>query len=236
MLFFNPSASWACAPRLVRKPPRSMCRLTVDHCQASRSTVKHDLFMPSLEHELSKLAKSKYFAILDLSNKYWQTALSKEWQECQLLVALDVVYTSTHVLHGTTDAVMYLQSTLAVLLPPSLREHILLCLDDNLIHSPAVKARYVAVSYTFFYCASYNFQIHPDRRTLFATTIRWCRRIIPTDGIVINPLGIRGTRNMNVPIIGADVQQFVCSMQWMRAELLKFSTLIRPLADILESV
>lgn len=41
---------------------------------------------------------------------------------------------------------------------------------------------------------------------------------------------------MSQPQTGADIQQFVCVMKWMRAAIPEFSTIIRPLAYLLEKV
>lgn len=38
------------------------------------------------------------------------------------------------------------------------------------------------------------------------------------------------------PETGVELQRFVCAMQWMRFPIPEFSLIVRPLADLLESV
>lgn len=135
---FNPSAAWACAPLLILKAGPVLVCFTVDLRPINRFTVRQQFPMPSPEHELVKLSRSGYFAVLDLSHGYWQHPLSKTSQECQSFIASDGIYIPTRVLRGTTNAVMYLQATLAALMPDELRPNILWWWDDIHIHSKTV--------------------------------------------------------------------------------------------------
>ena len=89
MAYSNPTSPWACAPLLVPKPGPARFRFTVDLRPVNAFTVKHQYPMPNLEHELTKLSASKYFAPFDLSNGYWQLALDKEAQALQSFITPD---------------------------------------------------------------------------------------------------------------------------------------------------
>lgn len=131
---------------------------------------------------------------------------------------------------------MYLQATLAALLPDSLRSNVLWWLDDILIHAETVTEHFNAVSLFFSFCVQHNFKMHPGKCTLFATSIRWCGRVISADGISFDPRRMEGIRNLSQLETGAELQQFVCAMQWMRMGIPEFSSLVRPLAELLEIV
>ncbi len=93
--------------------------------------------MPHLENELTKLANATCFAKFDLSRGYWQFELEAPSQETQSFIIPDGAF-SLRVLHGTINAVTYLQSTLARFLPRKLNKSILFWLDDVLIYSSSV--------------------------------------------------------------------------------------------------
>lgn len=129
---------------------------------------------------------------------------------------------------------MYLQSTWAALLVDDLRKNNLWCLDDILIHSETIEDHMRNFSLFFDFLKQYNFKLHPCKRTLFTTIIRWCGRVIFSDGILFHPRRIDGIQQMSRPETGADLQRFVCAMQWMRYAIPEFSSIIPPLADLLK--
>ena len=71
MAYANPMSAWACAPLPVPKPGPARLRFTVDVRPVNKFTVKHQFPMPNIEHGLSKLTGSRYFATFDLSHGYW---------------------------------------------------------------------------------------------------------------------------------------------------------------------
>ena len=94
--------------------------------------------MPNLEQELTKLTDSRFFATFDLSHGYWQLPLDRNSQEVQSFITPDVIYSPTRVLHGTTNAVIHFQSSLAEITTPELRKRLLNWLDDTLLHDRTV--------------------------------------------------------------------------------------------------
>lgn len=88
----------------------------------------------------------------------------------------------------------------------------------------------------FDFCLQRNLKLNPSKCVLFATSVRWCGRVISADGVRFDPRRIDGIRNMTLPSTGADLQQFVFAMQWMRNAIPEFITIIRPLSDLMESV
>lgn len=69
LAYQNPESKWACAPLLV--PQSSACfRFTVDLRLVNKYITRHQYSMQNLEHELTKLGKSKYSSTFDLSHGY----------------------------------------------------------------------------------------------------------------------------------------------------------------------
>lgn len=111
---------------------------TVDVRPGNKYTERIYFPMPNLEMELRKLQGTKYSAKFDLSHGYWQLPLQKESQECKSFITPDGILTPTRVLHGTTNAVTHLQSTITELIPNSLNKVTFFWLEDVHNHSPAI--------------------------------------------------------------------------------------------------
>jgi transposase InsO family protein len=236
MAYSNPTSPWACAPLLVPKPGAAKFRFTVDLRPVNRFTVRHQYPMPNIENELTKLGSSRFFATFDLSHGYWQLELDESSRVCQSFVTPDGIYTPTRVLHGTTNAVTHLQSALAEIIPDDLRPNLLYWLDDILIHAPAANLFIQAIEKFFSLCVQWNLKLHPAKCILYATEIRWCGRMLSASGIRYDPRRLEGLMSMAPPRTGADLQQFLCALQWLKQGIPNFTALVAPLHDILEIV
>ena len=235
MAYPNPTSIWACAPLLVPKPG-ARSRFTVVLQPVNVFTVRHHFPMPNLEHELSGLAGAVYFANFYMSHGYWQLLLALLSQECQSFITPDGIFTPTNVLHGTTNAVSHLQSSLTGIILNDLMDSILISLDDILLHAPTVEKLLQSVRSFFALCAKYNIKLHPAKCILFTKEVRWCGRLISAKGIRYDPRGLDGLLSMEPPTTGAHLQQFVCARQWVKQAIPNYTELVAPLQDFMERV
>lgn len=83
----------------------------------NESTVRHQYPMPILYHELTKLPKSRFYANFEFVQSHWELLLQPDSQACPSFITLDGGFSPTRVLHGTTNAVTHLQSSLTLTLP-----------------------------------------------------------------------------------------------------------------------
>lgn len=130
---------------------------------------------------------------------------------------------------------MYLRSTLAALLPNYLRFNTLWSWDDTLIQAATITDYLLTISRFFAFCLAYIFILHPSKCGLFATTILWCGWIMSQDGIHFDSQRFNSIHNMSYSRSGADLKQFVCSMQWMPV-VPHFLSVILTLIVLLEDV
>lgn len=232
----NPTSKWASAPLLVAKPGPSMYRFTVDLRPVNKYTIKYHYPMPHIEQELTKTQGSKVFCEVDFLHGYWQLPLAEKSQELMSIITPDGIMTPTRVPHGTTNATAHMQAQITKSIPEDLRAHVLSWVDDVLIHAKTFDELLGAIRRLFQVFVQLNFKLHPAKCNLFTKFVRWCGRIISEHGITFDPKRIDGLRGMETPSNGAQLQQFVCAMQWMRSAIPKFSELIKPLLDCMERV
>eukprot|EP00171_Calliarthron_tuberculosum_P022675 IDg22675t1 len=162
IVYLNPTAKWALAPLLVPKPGPAAFRFTVDLRPVNKYTVKQAITAPPIEIELHKLA-----------NSYG-------------------VYTPTRVMHGTANATAHMHSALQAAIPEDLHKSFLAWVDDILLHSKNVVGLLNATRKLFDMCKLHNMKLHLAKCTLYATSIRWCGRIISKDGIRFDPRSYKG--------------------------------------------
>lgn len=237
MAYPNPTSIWAAAPLLVPKPTSSNSfRFTVDLRLVNKYTKKQQYPMPNIENELSKLFGSTCYANFDLSSAYWQLPLHPDFQATQSFITPDGIFSPTRVLHGTTNAVTYLQSSLTNVIPATLSPHTLLWLDDILIHSQTPHSLLESISRFLSLCDKHNLRLHPEKCIIFTRRVRWCGRIIDGNGVTFDPRNLNGLQQMQSPTTGAQLQQFVCALQWVKSAVPNFSALTAPLHYFMEKV
>ena len=65
---------------------------------------------------------------------------------------------------------------------------------------------------------------------------KWCGRIISGSGVRHDPSRLSALQALPSPVNGADLQQFVCAVGWMRMSIPGFSAMVQPLTALLEKV
>lgn len=199
----NPTSPSACAALLVPNPGLVVFSFTVDLRPVNRFTISHQIPMPNLEQELTKIAGSKIYSTADFSHGYRQLQLVPASQESQSFITPDGFMYPIRVLHGNINAVMYLQSTLSSNFPDELRLYLLWWLNDILIHSTAIDNHLNDVRRLLQFCVVYNFKMHPSKCRLFHLSFRWCGRHISDAGTRLDPRRINGNLDWSTPTNGA---------------------------------
>ena len=227
----NPSSQWASAPLLVPKHGPVPFRFTVDLRPVNKFTIRHQYPMPNLEQELTKLSGSKYFANFDFSHAYWQLPLHPDSQSLHSFITPDGVFSPTRILHGTTNAVMHLQSSVEAILKTSLKRNTLLWLNDILIFSSTIDHLLELISEFIQLCKEYGLFLHRKKCLLITTSVRWCGRLIQPQGVTFDPSDSQGIFAIQKPTKGAQLQQFLCTLQWIRTTIPEFSEVTQPLRE-----
>jgi hypothetical protein len=71
---------------------------------------------------------------------------------------------------------------------------------------------------------------------LFATTVRYCGRLITKDGVRFDPINMEALQTMQEPQNGADLVQYVAAVNWMRSAIPNYSKRVAPLQEALAKV
>lgn len=161
MVYENLSSKWACAPLVVPKAGPAQWRFTVDLRPVNKFTILFAFQMPVVDEELPKLAKSKQYCNVNFTISYWQLLLHEDSREFQSWVTPDGIITPMRVPHGTTNAVLHLQSWMINTLPTDLRERVLLLVDYFLFHAETVKELLNKLEKFLNFFLMYHIKLHP---------------------------------------------------------------------------
>lgn len=132
--------------------------------------------MPNVVEELSKTARSRFFALVDFVHRYWQLLLALASKECQSFVTHENVFSPNRVLHGTKNAVLQLQAFLTKNLPVELKLKALLWVDYLMFHGEIEHGLIDNFAKYLRFFDAWNINLNPTKCVLFKTEAKWCGR------------------------------------------------------------
>ena len=231
----NINCAWMSCPHAVPKPGTEQFRFCLDMRRINDASEPIVWPMPHVDTVLSDLTHSTVYSKLDFSHGYWQIALDKDSQDCQSFGTDEGIWTPTRVLQGSKNSSAYFQGATSKIFSP-IRTSLLQWLDDWLIHAKTETKLLHVLSKFFSLCEDHNIKLNANKCSLFTKEVTWCGRKISADGIEFDPRRLSGLKEMNTPTNGAELQQFITSINWMRQAIPNYNHITAPLYDILEEV
>jgi len=234
LVYKNPEARWGSAPRVVPKKDGSL-RMTVDLRAVNEVTEPRSWPMPHQEAEMADLEGASCFFGLDGFKQYWQEDLAPNSREMLSIVTPAGIYTPTRVLMGATDAVAYTQEGMERVMAPLLNNGAKVWLDDVLGYARNEKELLDRLRMALGRCQEYGLKLHPSKCDFFLLVVKWCGKIISSKGVSHCPMRVQGLVDMQVPQTAADLQQFLCACNWMRASIPRYNEVVHDLSVLMET-
>lgn len=85
-------------------------------------------------------------------------------------------------------------------------------------------------------CRQYNLKIHAKKFHLFQKSVRWCGRIIESDGVRMDPAHLVTLTPMPPVTTGSELHQLFCLKHWIRTVISQCKEVVSPLTAALERV
>jgi Reverse transcriptase (RNA-dependent DNA polymerase) len=235
LVYKNTGAEWASPPLILPKPGPDQYRMSVDLRVPNASKEPTAWPMPNLQDELHDLHGSEVFVTLDFCQGYWQIPLHNNSQDCQSFISQDGVYTPTRVLHGTRNDTQHLQYVLVVMMDV-IKSNIKVSLDDCVLHTKTEDDLLATLNFFFKQCQEHGLKLHASKCVLFASTVRYCGRLITKDCVRFNPKNMEALLTMQEPQNGADLGQYVAAVSWKRSAISNYSKRVASLQAALAKV
>ncbi|GMF41276.1 unnamed protein product [Phytophthora fragariaefolia] len=198
LVYRSYSSRWASAPRIVPKPPPSDFRMCIDSRVVNDQTI------------------AKVFFIYDWFRGYWQLPLHPDSQEIFTFMTHRGMYTPTRVPMGVKDAVAYCQSVVELIFADRLYRGVLVWLDAILGYTESTEVHMVLLEEVLQRCAKFGLKLNPAKYQFFVKEVKWCGKVISADGVTHTSERVQGLVDLASPTTAAELQQFVCAINWMR--------------------
>jgi hypothetical protein len=86
-----------------------------------------------------------------------------------------------------------------------IKSNIKVWLDDCLLHTKTEDDLLATLNFFFTQCQGHGLKLHASKCVLFATTVRYCGRLITKDGVRIDPKNMEAQQTMHELQNGADL-------------------------------
>jgi hypothetical protein len=117
-----------------------------------------------------------------------------------------------------------------------IKSNIKVWLDDCLLHTKTEDDLLATLSFFFKKCQEHGLKLHASKCVLFASTVRYCGRLITNDGVRFDPKNMEALQTMQQPQNGADLVQYVAAVNWMRSAIPNYLKRVAPLQAALAKV
>ncbi|KAG3118146.1 hypothetical protein PI125_g3140 [Phytophthora idaei] len=234
-VYENRESRWCCLALPVKKPSSNEYRQAVGYRPKNVLTEPIAGVMPSIEVALERCRGMMYYAMFDFLKGFWQLPLHESCCEVLSYMTDRGVFTPTRVPQGSTDAALHFQSTVEMVLGDLVNKSVIVWIDDLLVVAETAEELVNVIEAVLQKLDEFGFILNPKKCSLFLTEVKWCGRIINKDGIGHDPSRMRALREMPPPTTAAELQQFLCATNWMRAGLVDYSCVARPLKERLDA-
>ncbi|KAH9109321.1 hypothetical protein AeMF1_015598 [Aphanomyces euteiches] len=160
--------------------------------------------------------------------------LHPESQEYYSFMAPIGVVTPTRVLMGQSDAVAYCQGVVDELFGEMIMHGLLGWLDDLLGYARTASDLMDLLKRVLAICQAYGLKLHPKKCAFYTTKTIWCGKEVSAEGVAHAPARVQGLCELEPPQTAAELQQFLCATNWMRANIPEYSALVAPLTKLLD--
>ncbi|CEP02410.1 hypothetical protein PBRA_008994 [Plasmodiophora brassicae] len=208
-------------------------RMTADYRPVNRQIERVAWPMPHLDVVLMYLRTATIFMLFDAFKGYWQFPLHVDSQEVCSFMTHEGNFTPKRIMQGICDAVFAFQSGMQEVLGELLYLCVLLWIDDVLGYVSDFKEYFTVLKRILKKFASFGVKCNPNRCHLFLKKVKWCGRITSSEGVSYDPDMICALKTMSIPQTAADLQQFICGLNWMRSAIPRFAERVHPLQQLL---
>lgn len=108
-------------------------------------------------------------------------------------------------------------------------------LDDILGHASTPAGLTDVLEHILAFCELYGLNLHPGKCCFFTEDASWCGKMISASGVRHNPDRIVGLVSMTSPRTAADLQQFICTVNWIRNSIPNYNAQVAVLHALLEA-
>ena len=231
LLKLNPKSKWSSPVFL--PPKKDSFRFTVDSRLVNSCIEPRAWPLPFLEVDLEKAVNAGYYAVLDADNGYFQIENDEKFAEIFSILTEDGIFTPTRLVQGTIDGVAVFQSAMMTILADQIHRTVAVWIDDVIIFAKSVDELLQELRKIFKQFEKFGVKINPMKCTLYSREIKFCGKMISSKGLIPNKDFLQGLDSMRIPCTAGELQQFLSASNWIRNHIPNYSSIFKPLQDLL---
>jgi hypothetical protein len=230
LAYIDTQATWISSAFAV--PKGSKLRMVLDYVKVNDCLKLYSWPMPTIDNIGEDVAGSNIFGTMDLDNCYYQFPLHPDSQKFLSYQTTTQVLTPRVVPMGIHNAVAYVQSCINIMLQ-GIKKNTKSWVDDILAHAKDFIS-YVNIVEKLFICLTErSLFLNPWKCDFLKSEVIWLGRTISAEGMSYPEKDLEPFKNMHEPTNAAELQAFICGLNWFRNSIANYSTLIKDLQDLL---
>ena len=117
---------------------------------------------------------------------------------------------------------------------PGLGKGVQVWLDDVLGYAESDSTLLKTLEVVLGQCHKYGVKLNPAKCTFLTYSTIWCGKQISKGGISHCASRVQGLCELEIPETAAELQKFLCAVNWMRNSIPNYTALVHDLHEILE--
>ena len=221
--------SW-CSRMVVATKKSGNLRICIDPRPLNKALKREHYPLPVMDDILPKLAGSKVFSKLDLSNAYWHVHLDEESSMLTTFQTPYGRYRWKRLPFGTSVSSELFQKRLDQALEGL--QGVIGVSDDVIVHGKDTEDHDKNLSSLLERCRTLGIKLNKDKAELRKTQISFLGHLVTKDGLQIDPEKLEAVREMPKPQDVEGVRRFCGFVNYLAKFLPKLSEVLEPIRQL----
>lgn len=231
----EPSESPWSNPLIMVKKANGKPRLCLDSRKLNAVTKKDAFPLPHISRILGRLNGTKFLSAIDLSDAFWQVALSDSAKEKTAFVAPGRgLYQFTRMPFGLHNAPQTLSRLMDRVLGVDLEPSVFVYLDDIIVMSATFTEHVCLLKEVARRLKKAGLTISHAKSKFCLKSLKYLGYIVSETGLSPDPDKLQGIYNYVVPKTITETRRLLGMAGWYRRFIPEFASIVAPITDLLK--
>ena len=188
--------------------------------------------IPDIKSNLSLMAGSRYFTLLDIENAYWNIPIREEDKDKTGFVTPFGSFRYEKMAFGLSGAPSTFQRVMDAMLVGLRDVEVLVYLDDLLLFSETIEDHMRRMKLVFERVREANFKLSVAKCTFAVPEVVYLGHVVNSNGVAPDPSKVTAIREFPRPRTVKDVRSFLGLSGYYRAFIRNYAAMSRPLTQL----
>lgn len=227
-------SAWS-SPVLVVRKSDGKKRFCLDCRSVNKLTTKDAYPMPIIESILANLQETVFISSIDLKEAFWQVELdSASRDKTAFTVPGRPLYQFVRMPFGLCNAPQTLCRLMDKVIPPKLREHVFVYMDDLLVVSETFESHIARLRTVASCLREANLTINVRKSKFCMREIRYLGHLVGNGCIKPDPGKIDAITDFPIPRTVKQIRRFLGMCGWYHRYISGFADIAAPMTDLIK--